>query len=105
MGGGGSGRGLRRVDSLPRSSVVLTSRASLAKSESVKKKDTKKGSRRARLRAGISATLRELHLGGGHHRAGRRRVVGGGDDEEAALVAVTAAVGVALPCAAPDAEA
>ncbi|KAF0900368.1 hypothetical protein E2562_031109 [Oryza meyeriana var. granulata] len=104
MGGGGGGwRGLRRVDSLPRSPVALASWASLAKSESVKKRDTEKGSSRA-LR-GISVALREVHLGGGHHHAGRRRVVEGGDDEEAASVAATAAVGVALLCAAPDAKA
>ncbi|XP_040385500.1 uncharacterized protein LOC121055996 [Oryza brachyantha] len=95
-GGGGGGRGLRRVDSLPRSPLAL------ARSESIKKRDTKKkGSRRARLRAGISAALRELHLGGGR-RAGGRGGGGRGDGDGSVPVAAPG-VGVVLPRASPDA--
>ncbi|KAF0934020.1 hypothetical protein E2562_022535, partial [Oryza meyeriana var. granulata] len=104
MSGGDGRRGLTLVDSLPRSPVELAPWASLAKSESVKKRDMKKGSRRARLR-GISVMVCELHLAGGHHRAGRSRVVGGGNDEEVASVAATAAVGVVLLLAARNGEA
>lgn len=103
-GGGGGGRGLRRVVSLPRSPMALSlaPRASLAKTESIKKRDknNNKGSKRARLRAGLSAAL---HLGGGHRRAGRR---GGGGDEGAGAVSSAAAPGVAvlLRAAADDAD-
>ncbi|EAZ20638.1 hypothetical protein OsJ_36254 [Oryza sativa Japonica Group] len=72
--------------------LSLAPRASLAKTESIKKRDknNNKGSKRARLRAGLSAAL---HLGGGHRRAGRR---GGGGDEGAGAVSSAAAPGVAV---------
>lgn len=89
---------------MPRSPMALSlaPRASLAKTESIKKRDknNNKGSKRARLRAGLSAAL---HLGGGHRRAGRR---GGGGDEGAGAVSSAAAPGVAvlLRAAADDAD-
>uniref|UniRef100_A0A0D9XZR6 Uncharacterized protein n=1 Tax=Leersia perrieri TaxID=77586 RepID=A0A0D9XZR6_9ORYZ len=97
--GGSGGRGLRRPESLTRSPPATA----LAKTESMKKreksKSNKKASKRARLRAGISAALRDLHhLAAHRHRSGGGGQRGGHDDGAVVSVAPPVVGAVSADC-------
>ena len=75
--GDGGGRVLRRVGSSPQAPPTTTTRHTLSRSESIKKKSgAAKRSKRARLRAGLAAALQELRLTGRKQHGARGRGAG-----------------------------
>ncbi|CAD6267731.1 unnamed protein product [Miscanthus lutarioriparius] len=97
--GDGGGRVLRRVGSSPRAPPMTTTRHTLSRSESIKKKSgAAKRSKRARLRAGLVAALQELRLAGPKQHRARGSGAGGGGS------AAVVSAGAARPRASDDVQ-